>query len=446
MGGIIAPRVLKGFRDSLPAGEMTRRRLIRALEDHFASYGYVPIDTPALEYAEVLLSKGGGENDKQTYRFTDHGGRDVALRFDLTVPFARYAAAHRGDLAMPFRRYHIAKVWRGENTQRGRYREFMQCDFDIVGSEGAPADMEIMLMMAEGLEALGAGESRIRFSHRGLFNGLLGNLGLEGMNVEVLRAVDKMGRIGREETGRLLGETAGDERAEALLDFITPEGDNRRTLEKMGRLAGGGSDEARVRVLEILDAAEELGMGDDLVLDPSITRGLDYYTGIVFETFLNDLPALGSVCSGGRYDNLTGLFMKDAVSGVGASIGLDRLITGLEEVGSLDSRPRTADVLILMLDECLTARYQAYARDLRRAGLRVMVYPDARKLGVQFRFAESGGIPLALIAGEREAASGRVNLKDLRTRESFNDMDFEAAREKALAVLEDSFGDSRNRG
>ena len=441
MGGIIQPKVLKGFRDALPEAEITRRRLIRALEDHFTSYGYVPIDTPALEYAEVLLSKGGGENDKQSYRFTDHGGRDVALRFDLTVPFARYVAAHREDITMPFRRCHIGKAWRGENTQRGRYREFIQCDFDIVGSEGAAADMEIMLMAADGLEALGAGESRIRFSHRGLFNGLLEHLGLEAMNAEVLRTVDKMGKIGREKVRGLLGTMAGDERADVLLDFITPEGDNRRTLEKMGHLAGadGGAgsdaDKARVRVLAVLDAAEELGVQEGLMLDASITRGLDYYTGIVFETFLNDLPDLGSVCSGGRYDNLTGLFMKEPVSGVGASIGLDRLITGLDELGRLGSRPRCADVLILMLDEALTARYQAYARDLRRSGLSVMVYPDARKLGVQFRFAEAGGIPLALIAGEREAAAGTVNLKDLRSRESFSDMDFKSAQEKALAIL-----------
>ena len=188
-------------------------------------------------------------------------------------------------------------------------------------------------------------------------------------------------------------------------------------------------------MLAVLDAAEELGVQEGLILDASITRGLDYYTGIVFETFLNDLPDLGSVCSGGRYDKLTGLFMKEPVSGVGASIGLDRLITGLDELGRLGSRPRCADVLILMLDEALTARYQAYARDLRRSGLSVMVYPDARKLGVQFRFAEAGGIPLALIAGEREAAAGTVNLKDLRSRESFSDMDFKSAQEKALAIL-----------
>jgi histidyl-tRNA synthetase len=390
-----------------------------------------------LEYAEILLSKGGGETDKQTYRFKDHGGRDVALRFDLTVPFARYIAAHRNELTMPFKRYHIGKVWRGENTQRGRYREFMQCDFDVIGSDSAAADLEIMLMMSAGMKAIGAGETRIRFSHRGLFNLLLEKLGLEGKTAEVLRIVDKIGKIGADEVRKLLSDLAGDEGTGILLDFITPAEDNRKTLEKMAALAGKAGEEsaAEVRIKAILDAVEELQVQHGLVLDPSITRGLDYYTGIVFETFLDDMPGLGSVCSGGRYGNLTGLFMKEPVSGVGASIGLDRLMAGMEELGRIDSGASGTDILILMLDESLLAKYQMFAHGLRQDSLAAEVYPEAKKLGAQFKYAEAKEIPLALIVGSDENESGTVNLKDLRNRESFNGLSFEDARVKALELL-----------
>lgn len=434
MPDIIQPKVLKGFRDFLPSMEIPRRKLIQSLESHFSSYGYAPIDTPALEYAEILLSKGGGETDRQTYRFTDHGGRDIALRFDLTVPFARYVAAHRDSLLMPFKRYHIGKVWRGENTQRGRYREFVQCDFDIVGTDSPAADLEIMLMMSSALKVIGAGETRIRFSHRGLFNRLLFELGLEGQTAEVLRVVDKRGKIGGAEVKRLLSELTGVHNTEVLLDFITPSKDNRETLAKMSALAGVENGEVYKRVTAILEAAEKLQTHRELILDPSITRGLDYYTGIVFETFLDDLPSLGSVCSGGRYNNLTSLFMKNPLSGVGASIGLDRLMAGLDELGRLEHRASPTDILVIMLDEDLLAAYHGFARDLRAAGLSVEVYPEAKKITAQFKYAEAGGIPLALIVGPEEAAAGTVNLKDLRSRQSFNGLTFSAARDKAVEL------------
>ncbi len=435
MANIIQPRVLKGFRDFTPQTEIPRRRLIPGLENHFSSFGYVPIDTPVLEYAEILLSKGGGDTDKQTYRFTDHGGRDVALRFDLTVPFARFVAAHRAELTMPFKRYHIAKAWRGENTQRGRYREFIQCDFDIVGVDSASADLEIMLMMTEGLRTLGAGATRIRFSHRGLFNLLLKKLGMEGYTAEVLRVVDKIGKIGADEVRRHLGVLVGAEGTDVLLDFITPAGSNRETLAKMTSLSGAESHHAAERIERILDAVEELQVHHSLVLDPSITRGLDYYTGIVFETFLDDLPTLGSVCSGGRYDNLTGLFMKEPLTGVGASIGLDRLMAGLDELGRLEKPASTTDILVMMLDENLLARYHRHAYTLRAGGLAAEVYPEPKKLTAQFKYAESKDIPLALIVGGDEAEAGTVTLKDLRSRESYDGFSIDQALDKAKSLL-----------
>ncbi|MCG8453897.1 MAG: histidine--tRNA ligase [Spirochaetales bacterium] len=438
MAGIIQPKVLKGFRDFLPTTEIPRRHLIRALEDHFSSYGYVPIDTPVLEYAEILLSKGGGETDKQTYRFTDHGGRDVSLRFDLTVPFARFVSAHKNELAMPFRRYHIAKAWRGENTQKGRYREFIQCDFDIVGTDSATADLEIMLMMAEGLRTLKAGEVTIRFNHRGLFNLLLEKLGIGEKTAEVLRIVDKLAKIGEAEVQNQLSALVGDEGAETLLDFIVAEEDNRATLAKMIRLAGAedtGGNSPLGRLEAILAAVEDMGESARFTLDPSITRGLDYYTGIVFETFLTDLPRLGSVCSGGRYDNLTGLFMKEPVTGVGASIGLDRLMAGLEELGRLESASSNTDLLVMMLDESLMSHYQKLAQSFRAVGVRTEIYPEAKKMGAQFKFAESKGAKLALIVGGNEHENAVVTLKDLEKRENHENLSLQDALTKAQNLL-----------
>ena len=406
------------------------------LENHFSRYGYVPIDTPAMEYAEVLLSKGGGETGKQVYRFTDNGGRDVGLRFDLTVPFARFTAANRNNITMPFRRYHIGKVWRGENTQRGRYREFVQCDFDIVGSDSPATDLEILLMMADGMQTLGAGGVRIKFSHRGLLGGLLDRLGLADKSEDVLRIVDKLGKIGLPEVERQLADLASTATAQTLMDFISPASDNRATLAKMHKLSSTGGDGAAQRLQAVLDVVEGLEMQDIFVLDPSIARGLDYYTGIVFETFLEDLPEIGSVCSGGRYDNLTGLFMKEPVSGVGASIGLDRLIAALMELGRLETGLAYADVIIFMLDESLLSQYQAMARLLRNSNsLSVEVYPEPKKLPAQFKYAEGRDIPLGIIIGPDEAAAGTVNIKDLRNRENYNGIKQDETPKKILELL-----------
>ncbi|MDR1893199.1 MAG: histidine--tRNA ligase, partial [Spirochaetales bacterium] len=328
MPALIEPRILKGFRDFLPPAEIRRRELIRLLEKAFQDFGFVPIDTPALEYTEVLLGKGGGETDKQVYAFQDQGGRNVALRFDLTVPFARFLAAHREELYLPFKRYHIAKVWRGENTQRGRYREFTQCDFDIVGSDCPGADFEILLLMASGLELLGIGDFHIHLSHRGLFNGLVRGLGLGEKTGEILRAVDKLGKTGPAEVLGVLSGLAGEGAARQILDFTLPEDSNQATWEKI-QAACAGFPEAQdglKRLAEVLRLAGETGLAPRLTLNPSITRGLDYYDGLVYETFLDSLPRIGSVCSGGRYNNLAGLYSPEALPGVGASIGLDRLL------------------------------------------------------------------------------------------------------------------------
>ena len=417
MSQIIEPRILKGFRDILPDQQHERQRIVRILEKTVESYGFMSIDTPILEYAEVLLGKGGGETDKQVYRFADQGGRDVAMRFDLTVPFARFMAAHRHEIALPFRRYHVGKVFRGENPQRGRYREFMQCDFDIVGTDAVAADLEIVLLINSVFEAMGVGKVTIHVSHRGLFNALLSKLSVQDRIVDVLRTVDKLRKIGEEKVRSILTDLIGTEATDAVVRFITATGDNATILSSLRSLVPAGTEHVD-RLQRILEIREAVDASERIRIDPAITRGLDYYTGIVFETFLDDLPEIGSVCSGGRYDNLASLYSKERMPGVGASVGMDRLMAALEELGVAGDHGSGADTLIVCLDEELAGTYQRIAKELRACGLRTEVYPEARKLAQQFAFAERKGIPTAVICGPDEAAAGTVNVRVIATRES----------------------------
>ena len=412
---MIEPVVLKGFRDSLPKDEIPKKRIIRKLADVFSSYGFVPIDTPVLEYTKILLGKGGGETDKQIFRFEDNGGRDVAMRFDLTVPFARFLAAHHDEVGIPFKRYHINKVWRGENPQKGRYREFIQCDFDIVGADNAESDYEILSMMYHSFSALGIDGYTFHISHRGLFSTFLDNIGLKDKSVDILRTVDKLRKIGEDEVRtQLAGITGDEEKAEAVIKYITA-GDGSSfpdTLSKLTELSGGANEASR-RMEEIYALLEAGGIESAFVFDPSITRGLDYYTGIVYETVLDRIPSLGSVCSGGRYNNLASLYTKEELPGVGSSIGLDRLMAGLEELKSpLLASISSADVLVVHKDS-ETAQAIKAAEELRRNGIRTDIYlnPDAKMKKI-YSYAEMKAIPYML------TFSGTMTLKDLRTRET----------------------------
>ena len=413
---MIEPVVLKGFRDSLPKDEIPKKRIIRKLEDVFASYGFVPIDTPVLEYTKVLLGKGGGETDKQIFRFQDNGGRDVAMRFDLTVPFARFLAAHYDEVGIPFKRYHINKVWRGENPQKGRYREFVQCDFDLVGADSAESDYEILSMMHRSFATLGIDGYTFHISHRGLFSTFLSHLGVQDDTVEILRSVDKLRKIGEEEVRALLSAITGDDgKADAIISYITAgEGCSfMETLEKLTQLSGG-ENESSQRMRRIYELLKAGGIESAFVFDPSITRGLDYYTGIVYETFLDKLPSLGSVCSGGRYNDLASLYTKERLPGVGSSIGLDRLMAGLEELHSpLLANASSADVLVVYGPEDGEKAVQA-AEALREKGIRTDVYlvPDAKMKKI-YAYAEMKAIPYMLTLSP-------LTLKDLRTRESMS--------------------------
>ena len=421
MAAFIEPKVLKGFRDFLPPAEMVRRNLAEKIEASFRSFGFIPIDTPALEYAEILLGKGGGETEKQIYRFKDNGDRDVALRFDLTVPFARFAALHQSELQFPFKRYHIGKVWRGENTQRGRYREFTQCDFDIIGSDSVAADLEILLIIRAVLVSLGLDIS-IKINHRGLFNRFLLHIGLQEKSVDILRAVDKMAKTGIDETANALAEIAGDLNAQKILSFtgvLGKAGTFKETLDRVTELSGGASPESeRLEHLRQFMADAVEGQQCEFTLDPSITRGLDYYTGVVFETFLTELPGIGSICSGGRYDNLAGLYSKKAISGVGSSIGLDRMIAALESLGRLPDVSGFVNAAIAAVRLEDSGRYQALARLFRLEGIPCEVFLDAEpSLVKQFVLAEKKGIRWMIIPGANPLQDP-LTLRDLHSRQN----------------------------
>jgi len=419
----IEPKILKGFRDFLPQTEIIRRDLTENIEATFRSFGFVPIDTPAIEYSEILLGKGGGETEKQIYRFKDNGDRDVALRFDLTVPFARFVALHKNELVFPFKRYHIGKVWRGENTQRGRYREFTQCDFDIIGSDSAQSDFEILFLIRTALLNLGL-DVTIHVNHRGIFNKFLFSLGLTEKSSDILRAVDKLSKIGKEETGNILAEIAGEEKARKILEYTGAKGSFKEVLNHITELSGGLSPQSQ-RLLYIEKFMREACGNNEtefFILNPSITRGLDYYTGVVFETFLNDMPDIGSICSGGRYDNLAGLYSKDKepVSGVGSSIGLDRLLAALESLNKLpDTNNCTAAIACVNAEN--SGWYQALAQKLRQEGIPCEVFSEGSRenLVKQFILAEKKGLRYVLIPGD-DPLSGTVTLRDLGARHNID--------------------------
>lgn len=431
---IIEPKILKGFRDSLPMEETEKKRLFAVLEKTFTSFGFVPIDTPILEYTEVLLGKGGGETEKQVYRFTDNGKRDVSMRFDLTVPFARFVSANLDKLTVPFKRFHIAKVWRGENTQKGRYREFYQCDFDIVGADSAAADLEVLTMIHRSLKNIGVDSFTVHLSSRLVFNRFLEKLGIKDKMTDILRLVDKLAKIGEDEVARQLGEITGNENAAQILDYIRMEESFDRTLEKITLLAGGeGEDTARLRAIR--SALEEIGIADSFVLDPSITRGLDYYTGIVYETFLDKAPEFGSVCSGGRYNDLASLYTKTKLPGVGASIGIDRLLAALEALGKKDENISLCDTVIFNIDENLLGYYTKIGAMLREKGISCDIYPETKKLNKQFGYAEKKQIKVGIICGSEEYESGTMSVKNLETRENFDKLSLEEGIGKIEEIL-----------
>jgi histidyl-tRNA synthetase len=419
---MIEPRTLKGFRDYLPEAMIPRERLIATAQRVYRSYGFAPIDTPALEYEEILIGKGGGETDKQMYRF-EHGRHRVAMRFDLTVPLARFVAQHVNELGLPFNRYHIATVWRGENTQRGRYREFMQCDFDTIGTLSPVADIETALVIHDLFRAIGFEGFTIHVNNRMVLTGLLERLGLAEQSANVLRALDKLHKVGAQAVTEEMAATAGAsaEQAREVLKLAEISGGNDEILKQLETLVAA-SETGRAgiaRLSELVSATSAAGISKErLKLDVAIARGLDYYTGTVFETFLDALPTIGSVCSGGRYDNLAELYTTQKLPGIGASLGLDRLLAAMEELGMLPKAATPAEIFIPFFDATRLADYLRLAARLRAAGFGVEFYPEPKKLGQQLKYADRRGFRVALVAGENEFAAGTIQLKNLATAES----------------------------
>lgn len=423
----IEPRRLKGFRDYLPDLMETRSKLQAKIRQHASLAGFREIGTPALEYGETLLGQGGEETDKQVYRFLDHGNRQVALRFDLTVPFARFVAEHQGELVFPFKRLQIGDVWRGENTQKGRYREFCQCDLDIIGVDSVNADAEILGCFYRILCDFELGGFTIRVGNRLLLSALLSDL-IPGLSSEqetkALIALDKLDKIGVAGVVELL----------ATLTAVAPQKLHDFILGLTSKDADGGTDRNWIRskivhnpdalrefdrlnlLMELMHSVSKQTKGGTVKLDLSIARGLGYYTGVVFETTLDGLPGFGSISSGGRYNNLASRFTNRELPGVGGSIGLDRLLAGLEEMGK-SAKPQTETTFIAIATEDAVQSAFELANFLRNAGVACDIGLTTGKVGNQFKHADRLGYQNVVTLGSEEVRLGTFNLKNMRTGE-----------------------------
>lgn len=421
----IEPRLLKGFRDFSPEKQTLRQYCIDTLQEVFRKSGYQPIDTPILEYEEILLGKGGGETDKQIYSFRDNGGRNVVMRFDLTVPFARYVAMNANNLPKPFFRSQVGKVFRGENTQRGRYREFMQCDFDIIGLDHVSLDFAVLQTIVNSFDALHLPHIKIHISHRGIFNDFLLTqtpkieISSEQVLIETLRIIDKMRKIGTENTKKLLQEYWDESCTEKIILFGTKGHTNEDTLAKLQSLVSL-ENESFLRLRTIYELAKEVDILDKVIIDPSITRGLDYYTGFVCETFVNGFEDIGSVCSGGRYNDLSQMFSDEQSPGVGASVGLDRLLAILEMMETYQFAYPTKNIVVMGQETHMLGYCHKVQMGLQQAGFAVHVYPLSNKLKHFFKYVEQVQADYACIIGGDEFESKTITIKNQATREQIS--------------------------
>jgi len=415
----IKPRVLKGFRDYLPTTMIPRQKMLATIEATFQRFAFVPLMTPALELLEILKGKYGAEGESLLYSFEDQGDRQVALRYDLTVPLARVVAQY-GELTLPFRRYQIAPVWRAEKPQRGRFREFSQCDGDIVGSADMAADAEILQLACSLLDDLGVANYTIQVNNCKVLSGLMRRIHVDEGVAEagVLRTIDKLPKIGREKTEELLKNESGlsSEQVAGIFEFLSIEGDTDEKLRKLdGLFVDGGGRQGVDELRQLFRFVRALSLDGLITLDLSIARGLNYYTGTVYEAFLRDLSGIGAVMGGGRYDGLIGVFKGQEVPAVGISLGIDRLLQGLVELKLLEESRSVAQVLVTVFDAESAPHSARIAQDLRRGGVACEFYPGAAKLGKQFRHAERAGMGWVIVLGPDEQAQGKVQVKDLET-------------------------------
>ena len=420
----IKPRTLSGFMELLPQKQQKLERMMSVLRDTYSLYGFSPLDTPAIEDARILLAKGGGETEKQIYRF-QKGDSDLALRFDLTVPLAKYVALHYNELAFPFRRYQISKVYRGERAQRGRFREFYQADIDIIGDGKLDIlnEAEIPAIIYRVFRGFGLKRFQIRVNNRKILNGFYAMQELAEKSGDIMRTVDKLDKIGAEKVRVILLEDCGltGEQADEILRFIAITGSNAEVLAALEGYAGRNEMfDAGLQELKAVTAnLAAFGVPEEnFAVDLTIARGLDYYTGTVYETTLLDHPEIGSVCSGGRYDDLAGYYTEKQLPGVGISIGLTRLFYVLDEQGLLNPEMSgaPADALVLpMTDDPAPAI--ALAEQLRGAGIRVQLYGEQKKFKQKMSYADKLGVCYAVLLGEDEIAQGKCSVKDMRSGE-----------------------------
>ena len=420
----MTPRTLSGFMELLPQPQQQMERMMDILRRTYSLYGFTPLDTPVIEASEVLLAKGGGETEKQIYRF-QKGDADLALRFDLTVPLAKYVALHYNDLSFPFRRYQIGKVYRGERAQRGRFREFYQADIDIIGDGKLDItnEAEIPAIIYQTFTSLGLKRFQIRVNNRKILNGFYAMLGLTEQSGDIMRTVDKLDKIGAEKVRTLLVDECGvsADSAGEILKFIAITGGNEQVLAALESYRGRNEvfDEGLDQLNTVVKYLSAFGVpAENFAVDLTIARGLDYYTGTVYETTLLDHPEIGSVCSGGRYDNLAEYYTDRQLPGVGISIGLTRLFYVLGEQGLLnpDLPTAPADALILPMTEDLSAAVTLATR-LRDAGIRTQLYTEQKKFKAKMQYADKLGIPYVIFLGEDEIARGECSVKELRTGE-----------------------------
>ena len=416
----IKPRTLSGFMELLPARQMQMERFLQVLRETYSLYGFTPLDTPVIEAAEVLLAKGGGDTEKQIYRF-EKGDSDLALRFDLTVPLAKYVAQNYGVLSFPFRRFQIGKVYRGERAQRGRFREFYQADIDVIGDGQLDIvnEAEIPAIIYRTFTALGLQRFQIRVNNRKILGGFYSMLGLSEKAGDIMRTVDKLEKIGPEKVTEILTEDLGvsDADAEAILSFISIRGSNGQVLEALEAWRGRDAlfDQGLEELKAVAGYLSAFGVPErNFAVDLTIARGLDYYTGTVYETAMLDHPEIGSICSGGRYDNLAEYYTDKKLPGVGISIGVTRLFYVLEKQGMLSDQMVTApaDVLVIPMSDDLQAAIQT-ATALRDAGIRTQLYTEKKKFKARIGYAAKLGIPYAIFLGGDEIAQGVVSCKDL---------------------------------
>ena len=431
----VEPRTLSGFMELLPADQIKFNSLVDKIRKSYEKFGFLPLDTPIIEMADVLLAKAGGETEKQIYRF-NKGETDLALRFDLTVPLAKYVCEYNNDISFPFKRYQIGKVYRGERPQKGRYREFYQCDIDIIGDGELSIvnDAEMPSVIYTTIKEFGFDKFTIRINNRKLLNGLFAELNLEEQSVEIMRIIDKLEKIGRENVVKCLQDLkVADEKIQKILNFIEIDGTTDEKLQKLENL--NFTNELFLQGLnelkQVVKYVRLFGVPDsNFKVDLTIARGLDYYTGTVYETFLDDYRELGSVCSGGRYDNLAEFYTDKKMPGVGVSIGLTRLFSKLSELNILNEKDESiSKVLVVSMTDDISRALEV-ATKIRDEGINTDVYLENKKIKAKFKYADKLKIPYVAVIGEEEEKNGTVSLKNMESGEQE-----EMSVEKMIEIL-----------